>query len=609
MASLRTRAAAMAGPAMAIGLAAGAIYAQSAGERVYLEQCARCHDHAAAGNRIPNRQVLQKMSPEAIQTALTSGAMKEQGAALTEPQRSEVAAWLGAAPAAEADGAGACPANLPAPAAGGDWTGWGIDAGNRRYQAKPGFTARDVPQLQLKWAFAVPGVAMMRSQPVVYRGRIYLGGADGLVVSLDARTGCVHWSVKAGNVRSGLLMGRAGSREALFFGDATGSLHALALSDGAELWKTKISDHKGGLITGTPAYADGKLYVPLSSAEEVLAVTPGYDCCTFRGSVSAVDAATGKILWQTHTIAEAPSARGATKDGRPVYGPSGAGVWSSPTVDTAKGAVYVTTGDNYSDPATATSDAVLAFDLQRGALLWSKQFTTGDVFNLACATRSDPACKDGTGPDFDFGASPILATLPGGKRCLLLGQKSGMVYAVDPYRKGELLWQARAGRGSSLGGIQWGPATDGRLLFAAVSDLAFAKSADLKQLALNPDVGGGLAAYRVDSGQLVWKAPGIPCGERRPCSPAQSAAVTAIPGVVFSGSLDGHLRAYSVADGAVVWDFDTERTYDTVNHVAGSGGSIDAAGPVAAEGMLFVLSGYPVYGGKAGNVLLAFAVR
>jgi polyvinyl alcohol dehydrogenase (cytochrome) len=271
--------------------------------------------------------------------------------------------------------------------------------------------------------------------------------------------------------------------------------------------------------------------------------------------------------------------------------------------------LYVTTGDNYSIPATATSDAVLALDLDNGKIVWSRQFTEGDVFNLACAFRRDPTCKEEAGPDFDFGSSPILVTLAGGKRSLILGQKSGMIYAIDPDRRGELLWQARAGKGGALGGIQWGPATDGRTIFAAVSDIAFLPSTEPGKMNTDPNTGGGLVAYTVDSGREQWRAKPMPCGDRRPCSPAQSAAVTAIPGVVFSGSLDGHIRAYSTADGKLLWDFDTERSFNTVNGVAASGGSLDAAGAVVAEGMVFVVSGYPTNGGKPGNVLLAFAAE
>ncbi len=188
----------------------------------------------------------------------------------------------------------------------------------------------------------------------------------------------------------------------------------------------------------------------------------------------------------------------------------------------------------------------------------------------------------------------------------MLGQKSGMIYAIDPDAQGKLLWQQRAGRGGALGGIEWGLVTDGETLFVALSDIAFKQSGGPAKLMIDSKAGGGLAAYRADSGQLVWKAPAPDCGDRQPCSPAQSAPVSAMPGVVFSGSLDGHVRAYSATDGHVTWDFDTERSFDTVNHVPAAGGSVDVAGPVIAEGMVFVSSGYSQYGGKGGNVLLAF---
>ena len=585
---------------------------EPAGAAVYRAHCARCHDQAAAGSRIPPQSALRALNSGTILTALTTGVMKQQAADLSVKEREDVASWLGAAAApakAAAPKTNACGSSPSARAKGGDWTSWGNRPENWRFQPDSGIPAGSIPRLKLKWAYGIAGVPLMRSQPVVYQGRIYIGGENGSLAALDAATGCAYWSVTSISVRSGLAIGRAGGQDALFFGDPLGAVHAVALANGKELWRVTVSDHIGGLVTGTPAYAGGRLYVPLSSAEEVMALGPEYACCSFRGSVSALDAATGKLLWRTHTIEAAPAPVAKTANGKELWGPSGAGVWSSPTVDSKAHALYVTTGDNYSDPPTKTSDAVLALSLDDGRILWSKQFTQDDVFNLACITRHDPSCKQGTGPDFDFGASPILLTLADGKRCLILGQKSGMVYAVDPDRRGELLWQAKAGRGGSLGGIQWGPATDGRTIFAAVSDVAFVKSPDPAKLAIDPETGGGLTAYAADSGREEWKAPAIPCGERRPCSPAQSAAVTAVPGAVFSGSLDGHIRAYSATDGKVLWAFDTERSFDTVNGVTASGGSLDAAGAVVAEGMVFVLSGYSTYGGKAGNVMLAFGYR
>ena len=528
--------------------------------------------------------------------------MRQQGAGLSSQQIKAVSDWLGT-PLQESKVVNTCASGAPGPnGKTPGWTSWGVSPQNWRYQKEGAIPPRAVEHLGLKWAYGAAGVKFMRSQPVVYEGRVYLGTDDGTVSVLDAKTGCTFWSSKVKNVRSGLVIGRAGEEEALFFGDVTGVVHALDLRSGKELWQSKIADHPAAFVTGAPTYFEGRLYVSLASYEEASVIAPNYPCCTFRGSLNSLDATTGKTLWRTHTIAEKSAVHGKSKDGRDVLGPSGAAIWSSPTIDPKKEIVYVTTGDNYSDPPSDTSDAVLALDRASGKILWSRQFTRPDVFNLACGKPGEGAC----GPDFDFGAPPMLVSLASGQRALLLGQKSGMIYAVDPDAQGTLLWQQRAGRGGALGGIEWGLATDGETLFVALSDIAFKQLGDPPKLGIDSKAGGGLAAYRVDSGQLLWKAPAPDCGNRQPCSPAQSAPVSAMPGVVFSGSLDGHVRAYSAANGQVIWDFDTERSFETVNHEAAAGGSIDVAGPVVASGMVFVSSGYSQYGGKGGNVLLAF---
>ncbi len=579
--------------------------AEPAGPAIYQQHCAVCHD-AGGANRIPARSALAQLPPDAIVTALTSGAMKQQGSALTAQQRIDVATWLSASvsPAKPAAQANLCSSSTPSAATPSSWTNWGNGLLNQRYQPDSGLTPASVARLKLKWAYGIPGVKTMRSQPVVYRGRIYLGGDNGSVVSLDAATGCQYWSAQMRNVRSGLSIGRAGDADALFFGEFSGVAHALDLATGKELWQTKVADHPAAMITATPVYADGHVYVALSSYEEVAVLRPGYPCCTFRGSVSSINAATGELEWRSYTIEQKAEPNG---DQVKVLGPSGAPIWSAPTVDSPHGVLYVATGDNYSDPASTTSDSVIAIDLKSGKQVWSKQFTTNDVFNLACGKPGVGACKNGNGPDFDFGSSPMLVDLGSGKRCLLMAQKSGMVYAVDPDAKGASLWEARAGKGSTLGGVQWGPASDGALYYVAVSDIAFLNTSTPMKLVADPKAGGGLSAYVIKSGKLAWKAEPPICADRPMCSPAQSAAVTAIRGAVFSGSLDGHVRAYSSKDGAVLWDFDTERSFETVNHIPAEGGSLDVSGPVIAGGMVFVSSGYPQYGGKGGNVLLAFA--
>ncbi len=544
-----------------------------------------------------------------IRQALESGVMKPQGSQLTAQERTEVADWLAStngAPKPTAGPGNACPAGQSAsPNSKPGWTGWGNGPGNLRYQQDSGLTPQNIPHLKLKWAFGVPNAKMMRSQPAVYRGRVYLGTETGFLYALDAKTGCTYWSAPAKALRSGLAIGKVGDTEALFYGDGIAVVHAIALNDGHELWQAKIGDPPA-IATGTPTFSDGHLYVPLSSYEEVLPLRPGYQCCRFRGSLSSLDAATGKLLWRAYTIDEPATAHRKGAAGPEVFGPAGAAIWSSPTVDAAHHTVYVTTGDNYSDPPSATSDAVLAFDTVTGKRLWFKQMTQADAYNLACGKPGTGAC----GPDFDFGAAPILVQSSSGKRYLLLGQKSGMVYALDPDNQGQLLWQARAGKGSPLGGIEWGMASDGNLLFAAISDIGFRRSDVPGQLNPDPKTGGGLVAYSVPTGKLIWKAaPASSCDDRNHCSPAQSQAVTAVNGAVFSGSLDGHLRAYSTTDGSVLWDFNTEQSFPTVNQVPASGGSLDVGGAVVSNGMVFVNSGYPQFGGAPGNVFLAFGVE
>jgi polyvinyl alcohol dehydrogenase (cytochrome) len=585
---------------------------QPNGSRIYQTHCASCHD-AAGATRIPSRATLQKMSSSAILKALTVGVMKQQGAGLSEDERAAVAGWLAkaeAAPASARELTNACPAGWKEPSTGASWTSWGADAGNWRFQnaAQAGLGAAQVPRLKLKWAFGVPKVTTMRSQPAVFRGRLFLGGDNGIVYALDAATGCVLWETHTKQPRSGMVIGRAGDVDAVFFGDTAGSVTALAVDSGRMLWSTRAGDHPAALITGTPAYAEGRLYVPVSSYEELSAVFPGYKCCTFRGSVVALDAANGNVLWRAPTIEKTAAPQPKDAAGVVMLGPSGAAIWSSPTVDAKLGRLYITTGDNYSQPPTDTSDALLAFDLQTGKRVWSRQFTKDDIYNISCDIPGKRNCPFTRGGDFDFGSSAILVSLAQGKRELLLGEKSGMIYAVDPDAQGRLLWKARAGEGGSLGGVQWGPATDGASVYVAVSDLRFDKSTRPGKLVLDPTQGGGIAAYRVTDGNEEWKTPSPGCGSRRPCSPAQSAAVTAIPGVVFSGSLDGHIRAYDAASGNIVWDFDTERDFTSVNGVPARGGSLDVGGPVIAGGMVYVSSGYPQYGGMNGNVLLAFGL-
>jgi polyvinyl alcohol dehydrogenase (cytochrome) len=372
------------------------------------------------------------------------------------------------------------------------------------------------------------------------------------------------------------------------------------------------------MITGSPTLVGAMLFVPVSSRSEVLARDLSYRCCTFRGSVVALDALTGKLLWKSYTIAQEAKPGAINAAGFQLMGPSGAGIWSSPTYDAASQRLYVTTGDNYSDPPTDTSDAFLALSAGSGELAWSRQITPGDAANNACFNPGKENCPNANGPDLDFGSSAVLADLPKGKRILVAGQKSGVVTALDPDRGGEIVWQKRVGAGSRLGGVQWGVAADDSNVYVALSDVRFgavkpetpgAQPYSPKiSLLLDSEAGGGISALKLDTGEEVWRTPHPGCSDVPGCSPAQSAAVTVIPGLVFSGGLDGHLRAYFADNGKIAWDADTKGDYKTVNGVAAKGGAIDGGGAVVVDGMVYVGSGSGFIGTIPGNVLLAYSL-
>ena len=495
---------------------------------------------------------------------------------------------------------------LPALLSGPRWNGWGVDLANSRFQPAEmaGLTAEQLPRLKLKWAFAFPLTPAAWSQPVVAGGRVFAGSLNGAVYSLDAKTGCTYWIYQASpaGVRSAVTIGPgSGSvRFVAYFGDLSAGVHAVDALKGTVLWKTKVDNHPLARVTGAPQLVDDRLFVPVASFEEAAAANPKYECCTFRGSVVALDAATGKQIWKSYTIPKPPRPTRRNSAGAQLWGPSGAGVWSAPTIDRQRGVMYVATGDHYSDPEDGYGDSVVALSMASGKILWGRKLLEGDRWNVACFAADKVSCPKGEGPDYDFGSSPILQTLADGKQVLMAGQKSGILHILDPARHGTPIRQIRVGKGGVLGGIEWGPAADGQTVYAAVSDL------DRN----NPEAGGGLTAIQIATGEKVWHvpAPKPPCLGERGCSAAQPSAVTAIPNVVFTGSLDGHLRAYSAADGKPLWDLDTRKAFTTVNHIEGAGGSMNGAGPTVVDGMLFVNSGYGILGGTPGNALLAFSV-
>jgi len=566
-------------------------------EAVFQIQCSQCH---RTGNQVgaPLPETLRQMRWQAVLASLETGKMKGIGDTLSATERENVAKYIGTSDSQAIPPAAKCSAP-PERRSDVDWNGWS-DAGNTRFQPtrKAGITSQTTPRLKLKWAFGFPGVTTAFGTPSVVGGNVFVGAADGTVYSLDANTGCIYWMYTAA---AGVRVSPAIGNGAAYFGDLRGNVYALNTTTGELLWKVRADEHPLAVITGSPKLQDGRLYVPVSGRDESIAATnPAYECCTFRGSIVAINAATGARIWRTYMVRETPGATGQNKAGAKTWGPSGVAVWSSPTLDLQRKVVYAGTGVNYSNPPTDMSDAIVALDMDSGRVLWSRQFTESDSYNFACVGQDKTNCPKDPFIDADLGNSGMLRAIGGDKRVLVASDKSGMVYGLDPDQQGKILWKQKIASGGVNGGTMWGGASDDQgIAYIGVSDFA----------ADRPEAGGGLVALRMTTGEKLWMtpAPKPECISTPGCSAAQPAPVSVIPGVAFLGSWDGHIRAYETKSGKIIWDFNTVRDFQTVNGIKARGGSINSMGPAIAGGMLYITSGYS---GNAlpGNVLLAFSV-
>jgi len=595
-------------------LAASAAAQTPNGQAIYDKSCASCHQLPGADSRAPNREGLRQFSPESILTALTTGNMYRQGYDLSDAEKKAVAEFLAGralgSPTPIAESArctGAAPP-MSDPTKGTNWNGWGGTLTNTRYVPadKGGITAPLVPRLKLKWAFGLPGVTAARAQPVVVGGRLFISSESGDVFSLSAKTGCIYWVFHAqSGIRAAASVGQyktstGANAWGVYVADGAANAYGIDAVTGKQIWMKKVDEHPGARATGSPVYYNGRVYVPLAGLnEEGQGSRTTYECCTFRGSVTAYDASTGAQIWKTYTISEEPKKRGVTKEGVQTWGPSGAGIWSAPTIDARRRVLYVATGNGYSDPPQPTSDAVMALDLDKGTIKWVIAPGINEVWMMGCRpenTDNNPRCPAKEGPDHDFSASPMLTKRSNGQDILIIQSKSGMAYGLDPDKNGAKVWEYKTSGGSGLGG-QWGGAVDGKLAYFGVNGT----------LSQTP---GGMRAVKIDTGEEVWsKAPEAKlCGTQRGCSSAQGAALTAVPGIVFSGSGDGGLRAYASDDGTIVWSFDTNKEFTTVNGVKANGAAMDGPGAAVSDGMLYVNSGYGGLVGRPGNVLLAFGV-
>lgn len=594
------------------------------GKAVYETFCAACHQAPEEGSRAVPVAGLRKMSAQTIMSALTSGVMKPMGDQLDRRQLRDVVAYL-AAPEGPVGTGWIDDHRCAADKTGVDLSGraaqvgFGVDTASSRRMtaAQAGLSTKDLGRLEVAWTFALPRTTGLRGQGVVVGQTLfYPAGQANTVLALDTRTGCVKWATALqGGGRSSLAYGRLGAKGpwALVTPEGSGKLVALDAKTGQLIWRVDPRHDPDSPLSGTPLFAGDRILVPISASDVGAAMRPAHQCCKTHGALAAIDAASGKVLWTWHTMETAKPLGRQNASGAALFGPSGAPIWSSPSVDLKTGVAYTATGENTSPPGTGTSDALVAVDLTTGKQKWVFQALANDIWNMACPVGSPDAAGRPVGIncffaregslllDHDFGAGPLIWRGKG-RTLILGGQKSGDVWALNA-ATGKLVWHQKFGQGTTLGGVHWGIATDGARLFAPISD---------------PNVpadrsAAGLYAIDIASGKLAWSWKATAdCGSGRQARVATcsnrfglSAAPLVIDKAVVVGGLDGRLYVFETATGKLIAIHDTAVAFDSVNKIKGAGGSIDAAGPFAGDGTLFVGSGYGSFGQQPGNVLIA----
>lgn len=577
------------------------------GESIYQEHCAWCHS-ARVVMSAPPVQFLSAYSPEAILYELNTGKMTEQSEALSQEERRTVAEWISQKQftALQFPQGAYCSSRETAKISGVHASGWGGQLeGNANVEAnQAGLTSGNVDNLELKWAFSLPGVSQVRSRPAIAGQILILASHAGDVFGLDKDNGCIYWHFKAqAGIRGAVSIERNSSGIFIaYWVDENTNVYAVAAATGELIWMAKhVGEHRYASNTGSVAVYDGLVYVPISSREVFAATSVGYNCCTASGEIVALDAKNGSEVWRFRTVDRAVPVGSA--DNPSGYAPSGAPVWSSPTVDAKRGLLYFGTGENYSHPTTDTSDAIIALNLKSGELAWVFQAIADDAFNMACLTRHNRQnCPDPEGPDSDFGMAPLIVSSAEGKQLLVVGQKSGDIYALDPDAAGKLIWKQSIGIGGGTGGVHWGLAADGQKVYAPISD----RFTNVGQRKADP--APGVHALELSTGKPVWYAvaPEEPCNTRKPCYAANSGATSVAGDVVFAGGLDGYIRAYGAKDGSLLWQYDTVKKYTGINGVPGQGGALDGPSALVHQGMVYVNSGYGRHSQLPGNVFLAF---
>jgi polyvinyl alcohol dehydrogenase (cytochrome) len=574
------------------------------GKDLFLANCATCHNGGVP--KAPQQIWLEMMAPDAILASMNGGIMSQQSAHLSVVERRQIAEYLlrtpldsykppQQPPMCDAQNAGFDMASPPAA------VGWGHD--NRRFTPAnvAGLSKEQVPELKLKWAMAYPAGIRARSQPSIGWGAVFVGSHDGTVYALDLESGCTKWRFRAtAEIRTGIVADAKTKR--LYFGDVLARAYAIDAMTGKLVWQQKVDDHGNATITGTPTLGDGQLFVPISSLEVTAAADPKYACCTFRGAVAALDLATGKQRWKHYTVVETPRPQGKTGVGTNIIGPSGAPVWNSPTYDAATSRVYFGSGQNYSSPADGNSNTVFAVDAQSGKRIWATQLTAGDAWNVGCMMGNENCPKE-EGPDLDVAPSVLIIPIGAGKTMIVAGQKSGDVYGLDP-ANGKPVWKTTLGHGGTQGGVHFGMAAQGRQVFVPINDMADTRDGRVYDASKR---GAGLHSIDAATGKVFWRvlADNV-CGDREFCDPGISSAVTAVPGLVFAGHLDGRFRIHDGPSGKILWSIDTTKKFKTITGEMAHGGSMSGPGAAIANGHVVVNSGYGLYYHMPGNLLMVF---
>ena len=582
------------------------------GNSLYQENCAGCHNGTV--EKAPATNWLEALIPQALFRTMNQGIMMEQSSHLTEEEKILIVEFLMKQNRSDfpkeaelnycsADKVTFDLREAPEP------YGWGYNTSRFIPKKSGGLDSSNITKLKLKWAFGFPYSQRARSQPLFALGSIFVGSQSGDVYALDLDTGCIKWNFTASaEVRTAIIMDEwkngtiPSQRPYLYFGDIIGNAYAIDAQSGELIWKIKANNHPNSTITAAPAIFEDKLFIPISGLEVVAAFDDQYECCTFRGGILVVESRSGKQIWKQYSIPVPAKYHGKTSVGTKMYGPSGAPIWTSPNIDKKRRYVYIGTGENYSSPADDSSDAIIAYNIDTGEEVWRRQTLSGDAWNLACMAKDNPNCPEENGPDLDYSASSISIDL-GFRDILVAGQKSGVVYGLDP-DNGEILWSNALSGGGTQGGVHFGMASEGKTVYVPLHDMEQTNDGKIYE-----DLKPGVHSVDAKTGELLWsKINPNNCGDIKFCDPGVSAALTAIPGAVIAGHQDGKIRIYDKEDGEILWSFDALREFESVSGVPASGGGFSGPGSAVRNGYMAMNSGYGIYYHMPGNSLLLFSV-